>query len=168
MKKKKITCLLGFMIAVSLTACGTDPEITQFKREMDEFCASVAELNESINHIDAEKDNAADLALDYLDQLDKEFQEFAEMDFPEPFDYLENLADEAGQYMTEAVSSYHTAFADEGFNQETAEYARENSSRAFRRVQVILDILHGKDPTADTPPDPSTVSSDDTPTARNT
>lgn len=137
------------MIAASLTACGTDPQIAQFQRKMDNFCTSVAELDESINNIDAEADNAVDLALDYLDQLDKQFQDFAEMDFPEEFDYMEALADEAGEYMKEAVASYHSAYADGGYDEETAAYARENSARAFKRVQVILDILHGNDPTSE-------------------
>lgn len=150
MRRKLFPILAGILMFASLTACGTDPEITQFKRDMDAFCAAVADLNESINSIDAEADNAASLALDYLDQLDKQFQDFAEMDFPEEYDYLEALADEAGDYMAEAVKSYHEAYADEGYNQETAEYARENSARAFKRVQVILDILHGEDPSSET------------------
>lgn len=150
MKRKIFSTLAGFFVIASLTACGTDPEITQFKIEMDEFCSSVAEINDSINNIDAEADNAASLALDYLDKLDKQFQDFAEMDFPKEYDYLEELADEAGAYMKEAVESYHAAYADDGYDEKTAAYARENSARAFKRVQVILDILHGKDPTQET------------------
>lgn len=143
MKRKLSPVLAGILIAASLTACGTDPEITQFKQEMDDFCASVAQLDESINDIDAEADNAVELALDYLDQLDQCFQDLADMDFPKEFDYMEPLADEAGQYMKEAVESYHAAYADDGYDEETAAYARENSARAFKRVQVMLDILHG-------------------------
>ena len=157
MKRKISAVLAGILMAASLTACGTDPKIAQFEREMDDFCTSVAELNESINNINPEADNAVELALDYLDQLDKQFQDFAKMDFPEEFDYMESLADEAGKYMKEAVESYHSAYADEGYDEETAAYARENSARAFKRVQVILDILHGKDPTADSESDEEAV-----------
>ncbi len=153
MKRKIFPILAGILTLASLTACGTDPKIAQFQRDMDEFCTAVADLNESINSIDAESDNAASLALDYLDQLDKQFQEFAEMDFPEEYDYMESLADEAGDYMAEAVKSYHEAYAGDGYDKETADYARENSARAFKRVQVILDLLHGKDPAAETSTD---------------
>lgn len=153
MKRTMFSAFAGLIMAVSLTACGTDPEITQFKRNMDEFCASVSEINDSINNIDAEADNAVELALDYLDKLDKQFQDFAQMDFPEEYDYLESLADEAGEYMKEAVESYHAAYAEEGYDQDTANYARENSARAFKRVQVILDILHGKEPASETESD---------------
>lgn len=150
MKRKVFSIFTGFLVIASLAACGSNPEITQFKTEMDEFCSSVAEINESINNIDAEADNAAALALDYLDKLDKQFQDLAEMDFPKEYDYLEEIADEAGEYMKEAVESYHAAYADDGYDEETAAYARENSARAFKRVQVILDILHGKEPAQDT------------------
>ena len=146
MKRKLYMTLTGIFTAMVLTSCGADPELTQFKTDMDQFCENVAELNESINQIDAGADNASSLALDYLDQLDEEFQRFAQMDFPEQYDYLEPLADEAGEYMTEAVKNYHLAYADGEYNESTAAYARENSARAFKRVQVILDILHGNVP----------------------
>lgn len=148
------------LAAVLFTGCGTSQETLQFQKEMDAFCTSVSELNESINQIDAEADNAVSLALAYLDQLDEAFQDLAEMDFPEEYDYLESLADEAASYMQEAVQSYHEAYADGGYDQDNADYARENSARAFKRVQVILSILRGEDPSSgQAQPDPGSGSS---------
>ncbi len=145
MKNKKISVMTGILAAtVLLAGCGANPEITQFKNDMNSFCENVAELDEAINNIDVESDNATTLALGYLDKLDIEFQNFAEMDFPEEYDYLESLADEAGSYMTEAVKSYHTLYEAENYDEDTATYARENSARAFKRVQVILDVLQGE------------------------
>lgn len=145
MKNKKASLLAGLMVASALlTGCGADPEITQFKNDLDTFCENVAELDEAINDIDAEEENATSLALGYLDKLDIEFQNFAEMDFPEEYDYLESLADEAGAYMTESVASYHTLYEAEDFDEDTATYARETSARAFKRVQVIIDVLQGE------------------------
>lgn len=145
MKNKKNTVLTGLLAAAILCAgCGADPEITQFKNDLDTFCENVAQLDESINNIDTESDNATALALGYLDKLDAEFQNFAEMDFPEDYDYLESLADEAGTYMSESVKSYHTLYESEEYDETTASYARENSARAFKRVQVILDVLQGE------------------------
>lgn len=135
--------MAGITLVLSLSACGTDPAVTQFKNDLNTFCESVAELNDSINHIDADAENAPALAMDYLDKLDKSFQDFAEMDFPEDYDYLEPLADEAGAYMTEAVKNYHLAYEGETYDSSTAAYARENSARAFKRVQVILNVLQG-------------------------
>ena len=145
MRDKKISVIAGLMAAtVLLSGCGTDPEITQFKNDLDNFCEKVAELDKSINSIDVEADNATSLALGYLDKLDAEFQKFAEMDFPKDYDYLESLADEAGTYMTESVKNYHNLYEAEEYDETTATYARENSARAFKRVQVILDVLQGE------------------------
>ncbi|MBE5865155.1 MAG: hypothetical protein E7292_02930 [Lachnospiraceae bacterium] len=145
MKNKKASLMAGILIVSALlTGCGADPEITQFKNDLDSFCEKVAELDEAINAIDAEDENATSLALGYLDKLDVEFQNFAEMDFPEEYDYLESLADEAGAYMTESVTSYHSLYESDEYDEDTATYARETSARAFKRVQVILDVLQGE------------------------
>lgn len=146
MKTKLITMALGLLTAISLTCCGGNPELTKFKNEVDDFCTAISEIDHAINTLDAEANNAASLLLSYLDSLDEEFQNFAQLDFPEEFDYLEELADEAGAYMTEAVSSYHEAYENDGYDKATAEYAGENYSRAYKRIQIIITFLHGEEP----------------------
>jgi hypothetical protein len=68
------------------------------------------------------------------------------LDFPTEFDYLESLADEASAYMTQAVESYHEAYSNGGYNQLTADYAKENYARAYKRIQIIITFLHGEQP----------------------
>lgn len=150
MNIKKLSLFAGIITILSLTACGKDPELTRFNQNMSDFCTSISELNESLNAIDSDDENAPSLALEYLDELDKQFQDFADFDFPEEYDYLESIADEAGDYMKEAVKSYHEVYADGGYDEDTAAYARENSARAVKRVHVILDILQGVDPAGET------------------
>lgn len=145
--KNKIRLLFAAVLAsVLLTACGEDAELTQFRNDMDEFCTKISEIDSSINGIDPESDNATTELLSYLDELDTAFQSFATLDFPEEFNYLENLADESSQYMTEAVKSYHEAFGEGSYNEYTAAYAKENYSRAYKRVQIIITFLHGEEP----------------------
>lgn len=129
-----------------LAACGQDPELAQFRNSIDAFCTRISEIDTSINSIDAQSEDATSQLLSYLDELDLAFQSFAELDFPEEFDYLETLSAESSQYMTEAVSSYHEAYGNGGYNEYTAEYARENYSRAYKRVQIIITFLHGEVP----------------------
>ena len=147
MKVKMTALVLGLVTMISLTSCGSDPELTKFKTEMDNFCTSISEIDTSINNLDAESDNAINELLGYLDDLDEEFQKFAQLDFPEEFDYLESLADESSEYMSEAVSSYHEAYSGNAYNEYTASYAKENYSRAYKRVQIIITFLHGDEPT---------------------
>lgn len=145
MKQKIVLFAAGILAATMLTACGDDAEITAFKNEMDDFCTRISEIDTSINDIDAEADNATYQLLGYLDELDLAFQEFAELDFPKDFDYLESLAEESSEYMTEAVKSYKDAYSD-GYDSTMGEYAKENYSRAYKRIQIIITFLHGEEP----------------------
>ena len=133
--RKKSYLLAGILsIAVMLTACGKDPKLEQFKNDIDTFCTNISVLDTSINNVDVGSDNAPSRRL------------FAKAEF----DYLEPYADEAGAYMAEAVSSYRDAYTNEAYTEEmftaTYEYARENEARAFRRIQIIITLLHGEDP----------------------
>ena len=153
MKHRLRLAATGFLMSVMLTACGEDPRLTQFKNDIDTFCSDISEIDTAINSVDTsntESDTATAEVLANLDRLDIRFQEFAALDFPEEFDYLENLADEASEYMTEAVSSYHDCFTNDSYDETAAaaqyEYARQNYSRAYKRIQIIITFLHGEEP----------------------
>ena len=146
MKKKILALTAGILTALALTACGKDPQLTQFKEEVDSFCTGISDIDTEINNVDAQSDNAAEELLGYLDQLDASFKDFADLDFPDEFDYLESLADEASEYMTTAVESYHDAYSNGGYDQPTADYAKENYARAYKRIQIIITFLHGEQP----------------------
>ena len=134
------------LILLFLTGCGTDPALSRFKTQVDDFCTRISELDTSINNIDTQSEGYTSELLGYLDELDAEFQAFSEVDFPEQFDYLESLADEAAEYMTEAVKSYHEAYSNGSYNEYTADYALQNYSRAYKRIQIIITFLHGEEP----------------------
>lgn len=146
--KKKTALLLTTILTCSLllTGCGEDKELTRFKKDMDSFCMKISEIDTSINKIDAESDSAVTELLSHLDELKVVFNEFAKFDFPEEFDYLESIAQEASDYMDTAVSSYHDAYSNDSYNEYTAEYAQGNYSRAYKRVQIIISFLHGETP----------------------
>lgn len=146
MKTKINTIALGLLTAIVLSGCGADPALAQFKNEMDDFCTSISQIDTAINNVDATSETATKELLGHLDRLEAEFQNFAEVDFPEEYDYLENLADEASEYMTTAVTNYHEAYSNNSYNEYTAEYARENYSRAYKRIQIIITFLHGEEP----------------------
>lgn len=112
---------------------------------MDDFCTRISEIDTSINSIDAQSEDASAELLGYLDDLDSTFQTFAQLDFPEEFDYLEELADQSSEYMTEAVKTYHDVYGG-AYDEYTAEYAKQNYSRAYKRIQIIISFLHGEEP----------------------
>lgn len=145
--KNKLLCFfLSLLLSLTLTSCGEDPALAQFKIDIDSFCTNISQLDTSINNIDATSGNAIQELLTYLDELDAEFQKLAVIDFPEEFNYLEDLAVESSEYMTQAVTSYHEAYSNNSYNEYIAEYAHENYSRAYKRVQIIITFLHGEEP----------------------
>lgn len=145
--KYKIPIFFSMVFTVVLlTACGEDPELAQFKSSVDAFCTKISEIDSSINNIDAQSENAVSELLGYLDDLDLAFQAFARLDFPDEFDYLEDLAVDSSEYMTEAVKSYHEAYGTGTFNERMAEYAKQNYSRSYKRIQIIISFLHGEEP----------------------
>lgn len=161
MNKKIKLAAAGLFLAAILTGCGEDPELTKFKNEMESFCSDISEIDTAINNVDASSDSAMTEVLVNLDKLDERFQDFAQLDFPKEFDYLEKFADEAGTYMAEAVASYRDAYTNESYDEAAAaaqyEYASENYSRAYKRIQIIIALLRGEDPEAiglTTQPDP--------------
>ncbi len=146
LKNKILIFLTTLLCALVLVGCGGNSELNKFKKEIDTFCVNISELDASINSIDTETGTSSQELLEYLDNLDDEFKILAEIDFPEEFDYLEHLSDEASSYMNEAVASYHEAFSNGSYNEYTAEYAHENYARAYKRVQIIISFLHGEQP----------------------
>lgn len=148
MYKKFRLLAAGLLFSVCLTGCAAtvDPELTKFKNDIDNFCSSISELDASMNKIDASSDTAPAQLLEYLDEVDMRFQSFAELDFPTDYDYLEPLADEASEYMTEAVEYYHQSYSNGSYNEYTAQYAQENYSRAIKRIKIIITFLHGEVP----------------------
>lgn len=149
MKNKFLFILSALLLSISLFGCGADPKITKFKKDMDAFCTSIADLDASINAIDPESISATIDLLSYLDQVDEQFKILAGMSVPDEFSYLDPLMDEASSYMSEAVTSYHEAYSNNSYNEYTAAYAYENYARAYKRVQYIITVLHGELPEDD-------------------
>lgn len=146
LKRKIAAVIAAFCLCLTTTGCGEDPELTEFKTNFENFCINVSALDTSINQIDAQSDTASEELLDCIDRLNEQFQILAGFDFPEEFDYLEELSDQAGEYMAVAASSYHEAYADGSFDQYMSDYAYANYKRAYKRVQIILIYLHGEEP----------------------
>ncbi len=147
MQKKMLILIIIMLSPLFFTACSNDPQVIQFKNDMDTFCSEISSIDLAMNNIDATSENARTELLRHLGNLDNQFKEFSGLDFPKEFDYLEPLADEASNYMTEAVAYYHKTYADEGiYNEIYEEYATENYSRAWKRIQILISFLHGDEP----------------------
>lgn len=139
-----ILCLCSATLLLS--GCKNNSELDNYKANMNQFFENMKVYDASINAIDPESETAVSDLLILLDSMDTTFAQMASLEVPEGFPGVEELADEASSYMTEAVSYYHQAFEAEPFDTTLADIAKQNYDRANLRIQYIVSILHGDIP----------------------
>ena len=151
MKKGKKTCLLTAVLLVSalLAGCGKNAELDKFYSEMDDFTAQVNISFDNLNSLDPESETGVEDMLAAMDDLAAQFTVLADIEVPRQFSAVEDLADEAGENMTEAARLYREAYADEEYNENVASAALEYYNRAVKRLNYISLILQGEMPTDD-------------------
>lgn len=151
MRKIILLCIL----CAALTGCAdseNNTELIRFRDDVQIFCENIKTIDTSINSItnitmdEPGIKQATTELLSNLDILKDEFDKFSTIDFPEEFDYLEQLADEAADYMTEAVNAYTKTYT-ENYTSSMEDYALENYKRAYKRIRVIIDVLNGEEVT---------------------
>ena len=136
--------LLCFVM-FSLTGCGKDAKIENYKANMNQFFENIRIFDSSINAIDPNSETATTELLSLLDSMNTSFSQMASLEVPESFPGVEDLAAQASEYMSEAVSFYHQAYDGE-YDATLEDVARQNYERANIRLQYIVSILHGDIP----------------------
>lgn len=150
MNKKWRILILSILMSTLLSGCGSsDEKLDTYKANLDAFTEIIAQRSEAINNIDSSSENAVKDLLENLDAIERVFTSLAELEVPSQFSNAEELADDADNYMKEAVSLYHEAFESETYDEFAAEAALENYNRAMKRIQYIADILKGEIPEGD-------------------
>ncbi len=149
LKKKLLIYILATGLLCSLTGCGEDKELTKYKNQMNDFFNEVESIHNTMNSINPDSETALDELFDCLDDLDTLFANMAELDVPSDFSNVEELADEASENMSLAVENYHNSYSNASYNEYTAATADEYYLRANKRLQYIIDILHGEIPQGD-------------------
>lgn len=144
---RKAVCLAGCLSLLLLTGCGKDQELEQFYSEMESFTERAAQDFQTLSGIDPSSETAVDELLSAMDSLAETFSLLAEISVPEEFASIEEIADEASSYMTEAAALYREAYADGGYSENTAATAQENYDRAVMRMNIISEVLQGETPT---------------------
>lgn len=135
-------------LALLLTGCAEKEELAAYRTDMEQFYESMKSFDSSINAIDPESETAVEQLLALLDSMAQSFSWMADLEVPEDFPGVERLADEAGEYMTQAVTYYHQAFGTE-YDPALAQTAKQYYDLANQNIQSILSILRGDAP--DTP-----------------
>ena len=122
--KKTIACTLGVLLMIS-AGCGQKDDLEAYKTNMNQFFENMKIFDSSINSIDPQSETAPSELLTLLDSMEKSFTQMASLEVPDGFPGVEQLADEASEYMTEAVSCYHQAFEGESYDAAMADVAKQ-------------------------------------------
>ena len=130
--------IISALLSLSLftCGCGKDAELTKYEEEVTAFIDSVSDIKLRMEEIDINSDSAIVDTLICLDEMQEQFFLLSEMDVPKEFASIESLADEASEYMTEAVTIYHEVF-------EADEY---DAANAMKRLSYISTLLQGELP----------------------
>lgn len=147
MLSKTRTLFLAATMSACLFGCGgaNDDEkaLADFSSKISDFTEYIKDADAQINSLDVTDKDSVDKLLAILDDMDEEFQKLAEIDAPMQYQDVENLADEASENMSLAVSCYHTFFETETYSGEDASDAYEYYTRAMKRVKYIGYMLAG-------------------------
>lgn len=134
------------LLTLVLTGCGKDKAVENYRANMTQFFENIQTINDAINQLDPNDENVGDQLLPLLDSLDKSFSQMASLEVPDGFPGVADLAADASKYMTEAVSCYHQAYSGEEYDKTSADIAYQNYQFANKRLQYIVQILHGDIP----------------------
>lgn len=149
MKRRVLLFILtASLTALGLTGCGGSDaadELSTYQASMSTFCDNISYINDQINALDGTGESDVETLLKHLDTLDDQFSQMAELTVPDEFATIDNLADEASENMSMAVSYYHEAYDSGTFNPNYADAAYEYYTRANVRLGYILQILHGEE-----------------------
>lgn len=145
MKNKLI--FLAVSMSICLFGCSSadaeEKALADFSEEISDFTEYIKEADAQINSLDATDQSSIDSLLAILDDMDAEFQKLSEIDAPAQYQDVENLAQEASENMSLAVSYYHSFFENEPFSVQDADTAYDYYARAMKRVRYIGYMLTG-------------------------
>lgn len=145
MKKMDLLILTFFLLF--LTGCGSgNQQLDTFHDDMDDFYDSLSTTVGALESIDPQSDTAVEEMLTQLDSMTVLFESLASMEYPEPFENIQETAFEASEYINAATELYHEAYADGSYDDSLAEAASENYTRAMKRINYIAILLQGRYP----------------------
>lgn len=129
-----------------LIGCGENEELAVFQENISAFCTEVSALESNIESIDESSEDAVDILMVYLEQMSQQFQQLAQLEVPSEFISVEEIADDAADYMKEAVRLYGEAYEEDYVSDAMIQAASENYASAMKRINYIAVILQGEIP----------------------
>lgn len=144
---KKYILLLSLTGIALLAGCGDNTELAVFQESVQSFYTEVSDIEDAMNNINNEEEDAVTTMLICMEQMSSQFEVLADLKVPLEFSSVEKLADDASEYMTEAVKLYTRAYEEAGkVNEPYIQAAIENYDSAMKRIGYIAALLQGEIP----------------------
>ena len=144
---RKYTLFIVLLVSMFVfTGCGEKEELTAFENDMKNFYDEVSAIESAISQIDASSETAVDNLLVNMEEMAACFQSLANIEVPMEFISIEELADDASDYMNEAVRLYSEAYEEDYISDSLIQAAIENYDSAMKRINYIAVLLQGEIP----------------------
>lgn len=143
--------LILVLLCLFMAGCGKYKQLEEYRNHMAAFTSGVSDISAKMEQIDTTSDTAVNEVLACLDEMEAQFLILADIEVPKEFASVESLADEASEYMSEAVSLYHEIFSAQTISEDDGflAAAQENYDRAMKRISYISTLLQGELPQGD-------------------
>ena len=125
-----------------LSGCGKkeDPLLQSYREGLETSSAKIREIGNSIDAIDPAAADAKEQFLSSLDEMEQAFKELAALEVPADQAKAATIADNASTLMTDAVTLYHSAYAD-SYDTTAAEQAAQEYSAAMQQLSSLGELL---------------------------
>lgn len=144
---KRYILTVGMIFSMMFfTGCGEREELTVFQEEISTFYEEVSLIENNIQNIEESSEDAVTTLLIYMEQMLLQFEHLADMEIPQEFISVEDLADDAYDYMKEAVRLYEEAYEEDYISDPLIQAAAENYASAMKRINYIAMLLQGEIP----------------------
>ena len=132
---KGIPVLLVLLILFSF-GC-TKKTGNDYAEKATEFYSKLITYDAKINRIDAKDKDACEDLLNILDDMDKEFKDFAAIPVPNDVPDAKEHVDNASKFMSEAVSYYHVALEGEEVDEMALSNAKLSYGNAITEIKNV-------------------------------
>ncbi|MCD8380659.1 MAG: hypothetical protein LUC95_10175 [Lachnospiraceae bacterium] len=150
MYRKSFILFLSLLCAAFLGGCATADtvKIASFEAQISTIIDSIEEINDDMNAVDTDSGSADVKMLAYMKDLSAAIDKLAALEVPSSdYQYVNDLALEAQEYMSEALTLYSQILSTGAeYDPDVAETAFAYYEKACRRVSVIVSLLHGNTP----------------------
>ncbi|MCD7806958.1 MAG: hypothetical protein LUH19_06405 [Lachnospiraceae bacterium] len=147
---KLFIIILCILCAALFGGCATSGsvKIASFEAQISTVVDSIEEIDANMNAVDTASDSAGTQMLKYIKELSDAIDRLAAIEIPSSeYQYVNDLAVEAQEYIGEAVTLYSQILSSGAeYDPDIAEEAYQNYQKACRRVSIIVSLLHGNTP----------------------